>query len=182
MCSQKEDENMSTLKNVGKVFVFFLAIIGLLFLPKMVLKGTVIHETTKALEEEEARSNNFEDHLWNAKKLVAKELNYEGALDRLELYTAGGCYSYKLLTDDGYESGSFSDKNAKAELDKAVSYGDNHAGFVDAAVAGANGLESGVILGIIAAALVAAVIVGIAYFCVNWLEDFDATELLRRKT
>lgn len=181
---------MSTFKKfleeyayLGKVFVVALAIVGLLFLPKMTFKKVMIWTTTEVLEEEEEKSNNFEEHLWNAKELVAKELNYDGPIGSLELYTSNGYYSYKLKTNNGYDSGHFNDAKAKTELDMAVSYRDNHAGVVDAVAASASGLESGVIFGIFAAVVVALLILFAAKCCCNWLDyPEEFFDLFKRQT
>lgn len=162
---------MSTFKIFAKALVVVLAIVGLLSLPKMAFRGTFLKVSEKVLAEEEERSNQFEDHLLKAKELVAKELGYEGSLSNLSLYTSHGYYSYELQTANGYDSGSFSDSNARTELNLAVSYRDGHEDVGDVIVAGVNGVRSGVIFGAIVAIVVVFSILGAAWFCINWLDD-----------
>ena len=173
---------MSTFKIFTKALVVVLAIVGLLSLPKMAFRGTFLKVSEMVWAEEEERSNQFEDHLLKAKELVAKELGYEGSLSNLSLYTSHGYYSYTLQTANGYDSGSFSDSNARTELDCAVSYRDGHEDVGDVIVAGVNGVRSGVIFGIIVAIVVVFSILGAAWFCINRLDDLVSLDFFKRKT
>jgi len=85
-------------------------------------------------------NDKYEDHLLIAKQRVAKEIGYTGSLNsdcfRIYRSNAGG-YSYtisKIVEGDSsviVDSGSFSDKKAIKELEKALEYDDHHESLVE---------------------------------------------------
>ena len=68
----------------------------------------------------------FENSLWEAKKLVAEEIGYEGSLDS-EHFQVYDDYSF-LIWEDGVVkgSGTFSSPMAKAAMDGAMAISDGH--------------------------------------------------------
>lgn len=68
----------------------------------------------------------FENSLWEAKKLVAEEIGYEGSLDS-EHFQVYDDYSF-LIWEDGVVkgSGTFSSPMAKAAMDRAMTISDGH--------------------------------------------------------
>ena len=68
----------------------------------------------------------FENSLWEAKKLVAEEIGYEGALDS-EHFQVYDDYSF-LIWEDGVvvRQGQFRSSMAKAAMDRAMAISDGH--------------------------------------------------------